>query len=151
MQARLKSHLVAGAMALLDLDDAVNARLAVHIGNQSADYGIAVSSLGGDADELFVAFHWNAHGLQLPHHPATMYVDGRLQRRWGNAGGYRLTPGVDRRPGDYYGGGGAVADLIAGAPGELAHRLHTHLPLAVKQVELLGDRMAVAQQQRRRI
>jgi hypothetical protein len=111
------------------------------------DDAVAAGRLRRHAHQLVSARDRPAHRLEFGHDDTAMGIDCILQSRRRQPGPHRPRAGVQERPRHDDGSARSVADLIARLPGELAHCLHAHLPLAATDIDFLKDRIPVAQEQ----
>ena len=132
-----------GGLGLLDRDHALVADLLHRVGDHLADLLVAVGRDRGDLGDLF-------GGLHLPRAAFDVFDDGRrcdidaaLQIHRIHPGGYEFEALLHDRGGQHRRGGRAVAGIVTGLRGDLAHHLGAHVLELVFEFDLLGDGDAV--------
>ena len=137
------------ALGLFDRDDALVADLLHRLGEEVADFLVAVGGNGADLGDLFVRRDLLRVLLQVRDHRLDREVDAALEVHRVHAGGNRLGAFLDDRLREHGRGGGAVTGEVGGLRGDFAHHLRAHVLELVFELDLLGDGDAVLGDARR--
>src|SRR5690606_744006 len=132
-----------GGLGFLDGDDAFVADLGHGLGDQVADFSVAVGRDGADLGDFRVVRDRLGGRLDLFQHRFDSLVDAALQVHRVHAGGHGLQAFLDDGLGQDGGGGGAVARLVVRLGGDFADHLGAHVLEGVFQLDFLGHRDAV--------
>src|SRR6516165_3365958 len=130
-------------LRFLDGDDALVADLLHGVGEELADFGVAVGRDGADLGDLLVRGDLLGVLLEVRDHGFDREVDTALQIHRVHAGGNRLGAFTNDGGGQHGRGGGAVAGRIGRLRRDLAHHLGAHVLELVLEFDLLGDGNAV--------
>src|SRR6266436_5958092 len=136
-------------LRLLDRDDALVADLLHRLGEEAADFGVAIGRDGADLGDLIVRGDLLGVGLQVLHDRLDGEVNAALEVHRVHAGGDRLGTFLHDRLGQHGRGGGAVASEVGGLARDFAHHLGAHVLELVLKLDFLGDRHAVLGDARR--
>src|SRR5256714_105231 len=126
-------------LGFLNRDDALVADLLHGIGQELADFGVAVGGDGADLGDFLVRGDLLGVLDEVGDHGFHSQVDTALQIHRVHAGGNRLGAFTDDRSREHGCGGGAVAGRIRGLGGDFAHHLRAHVLELVVGLDLLGD------------
>src|SRR4051812_25854831 len=137
------------ALGLFNRDDAFVADPLHGVGEELADFGVAVGRDGADLGDFLVRGDLLGVLLQLRDDVLDREVDAALQIHRVHAGGDRLGAFLHDRLGENGGGGGAVTGEVRGLRGDFAHHLGAHVLELVFELDLLGDGDAVLGDARR--
>src|SRR5437667_2088455 len=130
-------------LCFLNRDDALVADLLHGIGQELADFGIAVGGDGADLGDFLVRGDLLGVFHEVGDHGFHSQVDTALQIHRVHAGGNRLGAFTDDRSRQNGRGGGAVAGSVRRLRGDFAHHLRAHVLELVVELDLLGDGDAV--------
>ena len=130
-------------LRLFDRDHALVADLLHRVGEELADFGIAVGGNRADLRDLLVGGDLLRVLLQVLDHRLDREVDAALEIHRVHAGGDRLGAFLDDRLGENRCGRGAVTGEVGGLRGDFAHHLRAHVLELVFELDLLGDGDAV--------
>src|SRR6266700_757764 len=130
-------------LGFLNRDDALVADLLHGIGEELADFGVAVGRDGADLGDLLVRGDLLGVLDEVGDHGFHRQIDTALQVHRVHAGGNRLGAFANDRGREHGRGGGAVAGRIRGLGGNFAHHLRAHVLELVVELDLLGDGDAV--------
>ena len=146
-------HLELGleALGLFHRDHALVADFLHGLGNDFADFAIAIGRDGADLGNLVVGRHLLRLGLELLNHQVDGAVDTALQVHRIGASGDRLGAFADDRLRQHGCRRGAVAGDVRGLGGNLAQHLRAHVLELVFELDLLGDGHAILGDARRTI
>ena len=128
---------------LFDSDHALVADLLHRLGEEVADFAIAVGGDSADLCDLFIRRDLLGVLLKVRHDSFDRKVDTALEIHRVHARGHRLRAFPYDRRGQNGRGGGAVAGGVGGARSDLTHHLRTHVLELVFQLDLLRDRHTV--------
>ena len=137
------------ALGLLDRDDALVADLLHRLGEEVADFLVAVGGDGANLGDFGVRRDLLGVLLELLDDVLDSEVDAALEVHRVHAGRNRLGALLDDRLGENGGGGGAVTGEVRGLRGDFAHHLGAHVLELVFELDLLGDGDAVLGDARR--
>ncbi len=115
----------------------------------SADLGLAVGGERADLGDLGGGGDLAGLRPQLGDDGGNRLVDAAPEVHRVHPGGHGLRALADDGLGQHGRGGGAVAGLVVGLRGHLAHHLRAHVLELVGELDLLGDRHAVLGDPRR--
>src|SRR5882757_5906225 len=124
-------------------DDALVADLLHGVGEELADFGVAVGGDGADLGDFLVRGDLLGVLDEVGDHGFHRQIDTALQIHRVHAGGNRLGAFTDDRSRENGRGGGAVAGRVSGLGGDFAHHLGAHVLELVVELDLLGDGDAV--------
>src|SRR5438034_1116498 len=130
-------------LGFFNRDDALVADLLHGIGQELADFGVAVGGDGADLGDFLVRGDLLGVLDEVGDHGFHSQVDTALQIHRVHAGGNRLGAVTDDRSREHGGGGGAVAGRVSRLGGDFAHHLGAHVLELVLELDLLGDGDAV--------
>src|ERR1700720_1865174 len=130
-------------LGFLNRDDAFIADLLHGVGEELADFRVAVGRDGADLGDFLVRGHLLGVLDEIGDHGFYSQVDTALEIHRVHAGGNRLGAFPDDRSGQYGRGGGAVAGSIGRLGGDFAHHLRAHVLELVVKLDFLGDGDAV--------
>ena len=135
-------------LGFFDGDDTVFADLFHRFRDQRSDRLVVVGGYGRNLRLLFVAFHRFRNLLQLFHDDFNGLVDAAFQiHRVGARSDVLDTFAIDRLSQDSR-ARRTVAGKIAGLAGNFLHHLRSHVLVAVRQLDFLGNRHSVFRHQR---
>src|SRR5690606_803844 len=132
-----------GGLGFFDGDDAFVADLGHGLGDQVADFSVAVGRDGADLGDFRVVGDRLGVRLDLFQHRFDSLVDAALQVHRVHAGGHGLQAFLNDGLGQDGGGGGAVARLVVRLGSDFADHLGAHVLEGVFQLDFLGHRDAV--------
>ena len=112
--------------------------------DQPAELGIAGRGERADAGELGRRGLGTRAPLELGERRTSARSRPRCRPRGARPIRLARMPTREQRPGQQHRRRGAVADLVAGPPGDLAQRPHAEVGERIGKLDLLGDRIAVA-------
>ena len=127
------------ALSLFDGDHAFVADLLHRLGEEVADFAVAISGDGTDLGNLVVGGDLLGVLLQVLDDGVDGKIDAALEIHRVHPGGNALCAFPDDRVGEDRRGSGAVPRLIGGLRGDLAHHLCAHVLELVVEFDLLGD------------
>ena len=130
-------------LRFFDGDYALVADLLHRVGEELADFGIAVRRDRADLRDLLVGRDLLGVLLQVRDHRLDGDVDAALEIHRVHAGGDRLRAFLDDGLGEHRCGRGAVTGEVRGLRGDFAHHLRAHVFELVLELDLLGDGDAV--------
>src|SRR5947208_10149476 len=130
-------------LGFFNRDDALVADLLHGIGQELADFGVAVGGDGADLGDFLVRGDLLGVLDEVGDHGFHRQVDTALQIHRVHAGGNRLGAFTDDRSRQNGRGGGAVAGSVRRLRGDFAHHLRAHVLELVVELDLLGDGDAV--------
>src|SRR5437667_661832 len=130
-------------LGFFNRDDALVADLLHGIGQELADFGVAVGGDGADLGDFLVRGDLLGVLDEVGDHGFHRQIDTALQIHRVHAGGNRLGAFTDDRSRENGRGGGAVAGSVCGLGGNFAHHLRAHVLELVVELDLLGDGDAV--------
>src|SRR6185312_4506122 len=130
-------------LCFLDRNHALVADLLHGIGEELADFGIAIGRYSANLRDFFVRRDLLRVFLQILDDGVDGEINATLQVHRVHAGGDRLGAFPDNRVGEYGCGGGAIAGLVRGPRRDFTHHLRTHVLELVFELDLLGDGNAV--------
>src|SRR6267142_2601686 len=124
-------------------DDALVADLLHGVGEELADFGVAVGGDGADLGDFLVRGDLLGVLDEVGDHGFHREIDTALQVHRVHAGGNRLGAFTDNGRGQHGRGGGAVAGRVGRLGGDFAHHLGAHVLELVLKLDFLGDGDAV--------
>src|SRR5262245_2449967 len=130
-------------LCFFNRDDALVADLLHGIGEELADFGVAVGGDGADLGDFLVRGDLLGVLDEVGDHGFHRQVDTALQIHRVHAGGNGLGAFTDDRSRENGRGGGAVAGSVRRLGGDFAHHLGAHVLELVVELDLLGDGDAV--------
>src|SRR3954449_1080601 len=130
-------------LGFFNRDDALVADLLHGVGQELADFGIAVGGDGADLGDFLVRGDLLGVLDEVGDHGFHRHVDTALEVHRVHAGGNRLGAFAHDRLGQHGGGGGAVAGRVGRLGGHFAHHLGAHVLELVVKLDFLGDGDAV--------
>src|SRR6266702_6295539 len=130
-------------LGFFNRDDALVADLLHGVGEELADFGIAVGGDGADLGDLVVRGDLLGVLDEVGDHGFHHQIDTTLQVHRVHAGSNRLGAFTDDRSREHGCGGGAVAGRVSRLGGDFAHHLRAHVLELVVELDLLGDGDAV--------
>src|SRR6266436_5056405 len=136
-------------LRLLDRDDALVADLLHRLGEEAADFGVAIGRDGADLGDLLVRGDFLGVRLQVLHDRLDGEVNAALEVHRVHAGGDRLGTFPHDCVREDGRRGGAVAGEIRGLARDFAHHLGAHVLELVLKLDFLGDRHTVLGDARR--
>ena len=137
------SSSVIGGLGLLDRDHALVADLLHRVGDHLADRLVAVGRDRADLGDLFGGLHLLGAAFDVFDDGRRRHIDAALEIHRVHAGGDQFETLLHDRGGQHRRGGGAVAGIVTGLRGHLAHHLGAHVLELVFEFDLLGDGDAV--------
>gem|GEM_PF-3930239 len=137
------------ALGFLDGDHALVADLLHRLGENAADFLVAVRGDGRDLGDLAVGADLASMGFEVPDHGADGEIDAALEVHRVHAGGDRLRAFAHDRLGKHGGCSSAVAGLVVLLRRNLAQHLRAHVLELVLEFDFLGDGDAVLGDARR--
>src|SRR5450756_583103 len=126
-------------LGFFNRDDALVADLLHGVGEELADFGVAVGGDGADLGDFLVRGDLLGVLDEVGDHGFHRHVDTALQVHRVHAGGNRLGAFTDDRSRQNGGGGGAVAGSVGRLGGDFAHHLGAHVLELVLKLDFLGD------------
>ena len=141
-------ELARAAVPGLDQDEAFGADPADRFAQDRAELGIAIGRERRDPGQLLDRLRRPGQLPQRSHPGGAGQIEALLQIARAEAEHGRPDAVPHHGAGQHHRGGRAVADLVAGPPGDLAQRAHAHVGHRVVEMDVLGDRMAVARDDR---
>src|SRR6476659_3271100 len=130
-------------LGFLDRDDALVADLLHGVGEELADFGVAVGGDRADLGDFLVRGDLLGVLDEVGDHGVHRHVDTALQVHRVHAGRNRLGAFTDDRRREHGRGGGAVAGRIGRLGSDFAHHLGAHVLELVVELDFLGDGDAV--------
>src|ERR1700736_3359791 len=130
-------------LGFFNCDDALVADLLHGVGEELADFGVAVGRDSADLGDLLVRGDLLGVLDEVGDHRFDGEVDAALQIHRVHAGGNRLGAFPDDRSREHGRGGGAVAGSVRRLGGDFAHHLRAHVLELVLKLDFLGDGDAV--------
>src|SRR2546421_1798717 len=130
-------------LGFFNRDDALVADLLHRVGEELADFRVAVGRDGADLGDLLVRGDLLGVLDEVGDHGVNSQIDTALQIHRVHAGGNRLGAFPDDRSGQHGRGGGAVAGSVGRLGGHFAHHLRAHVLELVLKLDFLGDGNAV--------
>src|SRR6267143_979579 len=130
-------------LGFFNRDDALVADLLHGVGEEFADFGIAIGGNGADLSDFLVRGDLLGVLDEVGDHGVNSQVDTALEIHRVHAGGNRLGAFTDDGRGQHGRGGGAVASRIRRLGGHFAHHLGAHVIEFVLKLDFLGDGDAV--------
>src|SRR5215216_3919083 len=130
-------------LGFFNRDDALVADLLHRVGEELADFGIAVGGDGADLSDFLVRGDLLGVFHEVGDHGFHRKVDTALQVHRVHAGGNCLGAFTDDRSREHGCGGGAVTGGVRRLGGDFAHHLGAHVLELVVELDLLGDGDAV--------
>src|SRR6202171_1774058 len=130
-------------LGFFNRDDALVADLLHGVGEELADFGVAVGRDGADLGDFLVRGDLLGVLDEVGDHSAHRQVDTALQIHRVHAGGNRLGAFADDGCGQYGRGRGAVAGCVGRLGGDFAYHLGAHGLALVLKLDFLGDGDAV--------
>src|SRR5438874_11133689 len=130
-------------LGFFNRDDALVADLLHGIGQELADFGVAVGGDGADLGDFLVRGDLLGVLDEVGDHGFHRQIDTALQIHRVHASGNRLGAFTDDRSRENGRSRGAVAGRISGLRGNFAHHLRAHVLELVVELDLLGDGDAV--------
>src|SRR4051794_6357701 len=127
------------ALGLLHRDDALVADLLHGVGEELADFDVAVGGNGADLGDFLVRGDLLGVLDEVGDHGVHRDVDAALQIHRVHAGGNGLGAFLDDRSRQHGRGGGAVAGSVRRLRGHFAHHLGAHVLELVVKLDFLGD------------
>ena len=138
-------------LRLFDRDHALVADLFHRVGDHLADRLVAVRRDRADLGDLFGGLDLLGAALDVLDDGRRRQIDAALQVHRVHAGGDQLEALLHDRGGQHRRGGGAIAGIVTGLRGDLAHHLSAHVLELVFEFDLLGDGDAVLGDARRAV
>ena len=138
-------------LGFLDGDDALVADLLHGLGDHLADRGVAVGRDGADLGHLGRGLYFLCAFHDVLHDLVDREIDAALQVHRIHAGGDRFGALLHDRMREQRRRGGAVAGLLVGLGGDLAHHLRAHVLELVLEFDFLRHRHPVLGDARRAI
>ncbi len=135
-------------VALLDRHDTLGADVRQRLRHRLADL-LVLGRDRRDVAQRVTALDGPRAASQLGAHARDRFLDPASQQHRVGAVLEREHPLAHDRLREQRGRGGAVAGQVAGAVGDLAHQLRTHVLVLVAELDLAGDRDAVVRDDRR--
>jgi hypothetical protein len=135
--------LVVQGLAFLDSDDAVVAHPVVEIGQDSADFFIAVGRDGGHIENGFLSLHGGRARFQLFGDVLDGEIDALLDFGWVKACLDLLVAFLEDGAGEDGSSGGAVSGFVVCLIGNVLDEGGSDVDAFVRQVDCLGDSDAV--------
>ena len=136
-------------LRLLDRDHALVADLFHRVGDHLADRLVAVGGDRADLADLFGGLDLLGAALDVLDDGRRRQIDAALQVHRVHAGGDQLEALLHDRGGQHRRGSGAIARIVTGLRGDLAHHLSAHVLELVFEFDLLRDGDAVLGDARR--
>src|SRR5450432_2992779 len=130
-------------LGFLNRYDAFVANLLHGIGQELADFGVAVGGNGADLGDFLVRGDLLGVLDEVGDHGFDSQIDTTFQIHRVHAGGNRLGAFTDDRSREHGRGGGAVAGRVGRLGGDFAHHLGAHVLELVFKLDFLGDGDAV--------
>src|SRR4029079_10745654 len=130
-------------LGFFNRDDALVADLLHRIGEELADFGVAVGGDGTDLGDFLVRGDLLGVLDEVGDHGFHSQVDTALQIHRVHAGGNCLGAFADDGGGQHGRGGGAVAGSVGRLGGDFAHHLRAHVLELFVKLDFLGDGDAV--------
>ena len=130
-------------LCFLDRNHALVADLLHGIGEELADFGIAIGRNGANLGDFFVGRDLLRVFLQVLDDGFDGEINAALQVHRVHAGGDRFGAFPHNRVGEYGRGGGAIAGLVRGPRRDFTHHLRAHVLEFIFELDLLGDGNAV--------
>ena len=130
-------------LGFFNRDDALVADLLHGVGEELADFRVAIGGDSADLGDFLVRGDLLGVLDEVGDHGFHRQVDTALQIHRVHAGGNRLGAFPDDRSGQHGRGGGAVAGRIRRLGGDFAHHLGAHVLELVLKLDFLGDGDAV--------
>src|SRR5712664_3289286 len=130
-------------LGFFNRDDALVADLLHGIGEELADFGVAVGGDGADLGDFLVRGDLLGVLDEVADHGFHRQVDTALEIHRVHAGGNCLGAFTDDGGGQHGRGGGAVAGSVRRLGGHFAHHLGAHVLELVFELDFLGDGDAV--------
>ena len=138
-----------GGLGLLDRDHALVADLLHGVGDHLADRLVAVGRDRADLGDLVGGLHLLGAVFDVFDDGARRQIDAALEIHRIHPGSDELEALLYHRGGQHCRGGRAVAGIVAGLRGDLAHHLRAHVLELVLELDLFGDGDAVLGDARR--
>ena len=138
-------------LRLLDRDHALVADLLHRVGDHLADRLVAVGRDRADLGDLVGGLHFLSAAFDVFDDRRRRDIDAALEIHRIHAGGDQLEALLHDRGGQHRRGGRAVAGIVIGLRGDLAHHLRAHVLELVFEFDLLGDGDAVLGDARRAV
>ena len=130
-------------LGFLDRDDALVADLLHGVGEELADFGVAVGGDGADLGDFLVRGDLLGVLDEVGDHGFHRQIDTALQIHRVHAGGHRLGAFAHDGRSQHGRGSGAVTGGIRRLGGDFAHHLGAHVLELVVKLDFLGDGDAV--------
>src|SRR5712692_2683061 len=130
-------------LGFFNRDDALVADLLHGVGEELADFGVAVGGDGADLGDFLVRGDLLGVLDEVGDHGFHSQIDTALQIHRVHAGSNRLGAFTDDGRGQHGRGGGSVAGSIGRLGGHFAHHLGAHVLELVVKLDFLGDGDAV--------
>src|SRR3982075_3472751 len=130
-------------LGFFNRDDALVADLLHGVGQELADFGVAVGGDGADLGDFLVRGDLLGVLDEVGDHGFHREVDTALQVHRVHAGGNRLGAFTDDRSREHGCGGGAVTGGVCRFGSDFAHHLRAHVLELVLKLDFLGDGDAV--------
>src|SRR6266436_4698251 len=130
-------------LGFFNRDDALVADLLHGVGEELADFGVAVGGDGADLGDFLVRGDLLGVLDEVGDHGFHSQIDTALQIHRVHAGSNRLGAFTDDGRGHHGRGGGSVAGSIGRLGGHFAHHLGAHVLELVVKLDFLGDGDAV--------
>src|SRR6266700_1537903 len=130
-------------LGFFNRDDALVADLLHGVGEELADFGVAIGGDGADLGDFLVRGDLLGVFHEVGDHGFHRQIDTALEIHRVHAGGNRLGAFLHDGRGQHGRGGGAVAGSVGRLGGHFAHHLGAHVLELVFKLDFLGDGDAV--------